>query len=296
VLVTGAAGFIGRPAVGELHRRGFAVHGLGRHAGQDDLDAWHEVDLLDLATVDALVRRIAPTHLLHLAWCTQHGRFWDDPANDRWVAATVHLAEAVRATGGERIVVAGSCAQYDWTEGALAPDGVARERLTPRRPATRYGRAKEAVTETLADAAVGLVFFPYGPHEQPERLVPSVTRALLAGTPAEISTGSQVRDFLHVDDCGAAFAALVDSHVTGPVNVGSGTGTAVVDVARTIAHVVGRDDLLRVGALPDRPDEPRRLVADASRLHDEVGFTPRFDLESGVRDVVEWWRQEMRRK
>jgi nucleoside-diphosphate-sugar epimerase len=119
---------------------------------------------------------------------------------------------------------------------------------------------------------------------------------LLAGAPAAISTGSQVRDFLHVDDCGAAFAALVDSDVTGSVNVGSGIGTATVDVARTIARVVGRDDLLQVGALPDRPDEPPRLVADASRLHREVGFTPRFDLESGLRDVVEWWRQEMRRK
>lgn len=286
VLVTGASGFVGRPAVAELGRRGFEVHGVGRAA----------IDLLDPAAVDALVRRSAPTHLLHLAWCTEHGRFWDDPANDRWATATVHLADAVRRAGAERIVVAGSCAQYDWTDAALAPDGVAHERITPRRPATRYGGAKEAVTEALGDATVGLVFFPYGPHEQPERLVPSVTRAMLAGTPAEISTGSQVRDFLHVDDCGAAFAALVDSDVTGPVNVGSGIGTAVVDVARTIARVVGRDDLLRVGALPDRLDEPTRLVADASRLHGEVGFRPRFDLESGLRDVVEWWRQEMRRK
>lgn len=286
VLVTGASGFVGRPAVAELERRGFEVHGVGRAA----------IDLLDPASVDALVRRSAPTHLLHLAWCTEHGRFWDDPANDRWVTATVHLADAVRASGGTRIVVAGSCAQYDWSDPSLASDGTAHELRTPRRPATRYGQAKEAMTDALGDATVGLVFFPFGPHEQPERLVPSVTRALLAGEPAEISSGRPVRDFLHVDDCGAAFAALVDSDVHGPVNIGSGTGTAVVDVARTIAAIVGRDDLLRVGALPDRPDDPPRLVAEVSRLHEEVGFTPRFDLESGLRDVVEWWRQEMRRK
>jgi nucleoside-diphosphate-sugar epimerase len=294
VLVTGASGFLGRPSLTALRARGFEVHGLGRGPGDREADVWHTIDLLTSDGVDALVVGIAPTHVLHLAWCTEHGAFWDDPTNEAWAEVTVRLADAVQRIGA-RFVGAGSCAQYDWSDEALAPDGVAHERTTPHRPATRYGRAKESVAAALpAAAAVGLVFFPYGPGESPERLVPSVARALLAGRPAEMSSGSQVRDFIHVDDAGAAFAALVDSEVTGPVNIGTGAGTEVVEIARHVARIVDREDLLRVGALPDRPDDPPRLVADVTRLRDEVAFTPRVPLEEGLEDAVEWWRQRSR--
>jgi nucleoside-diphosphate-sugar epimerase len=286
VLVTGADGFIGASAVAALRRRGFDVQPLGRQ----------QADVLDVAAADAFVRRAAATHLLHLAWCTEPGRFWDDPANDLWVDASVALARAFRDAGGQRTVVAGTCAQYDWSTHALGTDGVAHEHSTPRRPATRYGRAKEALVAALGEdaAAFGLIFLPYGPHEDPARLVPSVTRALLAGQPAEITSGVHERDFIHVDDVGAAFAALVDSDVTGLVNVGTGVGTSVADVARTIARIAGREDLLRIGTLPDRPGEPPRLVADVARLRDEVGYTPELGLEAGLRATVDWWRERAR--
>ncbi|MEX0663497.1 MAG: NAD(P)-dependent oxidoreductase [Acidimicrobiia bacterium] len=298
VLVTGGGGFVGAPAVTELGQRGFEVHVAARHQGANPTAReWHVLDLLDGASLDALIKSVAPTHLLHLAWCTEHGAFWDDPANDAWVEATARLAGAFREAGGQRIVVAGSCAQYGWDGDSLGPDGFASERDTPRRPATRYGVAKETVARGLdRSAAMGLVFFPYGPNEQPGRLVPTVTRSLLEGTPAPISSGMQVRDFLHVADCGAAFAALLDSDVTGPVNVGSGTGTSVLEVVQAIARSLDREDLLRVGALPDRPADPPRLVADVTRLHEEVGFEPRFTLESGLTAAVDWWRQRIRRR
>ncbi len=300
-LVTGAAGFVGRSAVAALRDRDFEVFGIGRQAPVDlDLDEWYEADALDPLAVDLVLNESGASHLLHLAWCTEHGRFWDDPANGAWVDATARLADAFRDAGGSRFVLAGSCTQYAWTDAALGADGVAHEATTPRAPSTRYGAAKEYVSceleersaETGLSVATGLVFFPYGPHEKPERLVPSVARTLLAGAPAETSAGTQVRDFLHVADCGAALAALVDSEVTGSVNIGSGEGTAIADVARTIARIVDRDDLLRIGALPMRDDEPRRLVADVARLRDEVGFTPKLDLESGLRDAVGWWRAQ----
>jgi nucleoside-diphosphate-sugar epimerase len=190
-------------------------------------------------------------------------------------------------------VLAGSCAQYDWD----APTTLLSEASSPRRPATLYGRAKQATSDVLEawaettglSLATALIFFPYGPFEQPERLVPSVARSLLAGEPAAVSAGTQVRDFLHVTDCGAALAALVGGTVTGPVNVGSGHGSPVADVARTIARIVGREDLLRIGALPTR-DEAPRVVADTVRLRDEVGVVPRYELEDGLRDAVDWWR------
>jgi nucleoside-diphosphate-sugar epimerase len=306
VLVTGATGFLARPAVTALRERGFEVHGVARHTAGAvtdgiDVDVWHPADLLGADTAVAVVDAIDPSHTLHLAWCTEHGEFWDDPANDAWIEATLRLFDAVGgAPGGRRFVMAGSCAQYDWSDAALGADGVAHELSTPHHPATRYGKAKDAVAELIGaragqqgiSVAQGIIFFPYGPHEHAGRLVPSVTRHLLGGTVAETTAGTQRRDFVHVTDAGRALAALVDHDIEGPVNIGSGTATAVADVARTIARIVGRDDLLHIGALPERSGEPAALVADIARLRDDVGFTPAFDLESGLRDAVEWWRRQ----
>jgi len=297
IIVTGASGFVGRATVAALADRGYEVHGVAR-TPVDDIraHAWHTANLLDPAEVSAVVRTAEASHLLHLAWTTAHGRYWSDPANLAWARATCSLAEAFIEAGGVRAVMSGSCAQYSWDSEAIGPSGIANETSTPRRPATLYGWAKQATAELLEawSAQVGLsyatalVFFPYGPFEQPERLLPSVARSLLAGEAAEVSVGTQVRDFMHVEDCGAAIAALVDGGVTGAVNIGTGQGSSVADVARLIARLLEREDLLRLGAR-SATDEAPKIVADPTRLHNGVGVTPKYDLESGIRETIDWW-------
>jgi nucleoside-diphosphate-sugar epimerase len=293
-LVTGASGFVGRAAVEALKRLGYEVEGVTRRVEPElPVDRWHAVDLLDAAGVATLMDAARPSHVLHLAWTTEHGRYWEDPNNDRWVAATSRMLEVFEQAGGSRFVLAGSCAQYDWTG-----DLPLLEADAPRRPATHYGRAKQEASEIVDAAglstATALLFFPYGPHEQRERLVPSIARRLLDGDEAPASTGTQVRDFIHVTDGGCALAALLDSDVNGPVNIASGEGTRVADVAETIARIVGRPELLCLGGLPG--DDRTSVVASVARLRDEVGFVPRLSLEQGLRDAVEWWRQRMRRR
>jgi nucleoside-diphosphate-sugar epimerase len=87
---------------------------------------------------------------------------------------------------------------------------------------------------------------------------------------------------------------VVDAELTGPVNIGSGSGTSVADVATTLAQIVGREDLLRLGELGD--SDETRVVADVGRLAGALGFEPRYGLEDGLRDAVEWWRQRTRRR
>jgi nucleoside-diphosphate-sugar epimerase len=184
-LVTGASGFVGRATVVALKRLGYEVHGVARTAAaQVPVDRWHEADLLEPEAAERLAAGAEPSHLVLLAWTTRHGSYWEDPANQDWITATQRLVGAFAEAGGERVVLGGSCAQYDWN--GTAPMS---ETLTPRRPSTRYGRAKQAAEELLAEAAApaglsaatALLFFPYGPHEQPERLVPSVAQRLLEG-------------------------------------------------------------------------------------------------------------------
>jgi len=285
VLVTGATGFLGRPAVHALRDRGLVVEEAGSR----------RADLLAPGAPAALIRETRPTHLLHLAWYARPGLFWDAAENAAWVHATLALVEAFAAAGGRRAVLAGTCAEYAWgAEGALREDGPTSE------PGSFYGVCKDA-TRRVAEGlclrrgvsfAWGRVFFLYGPREHPDRLIASVVRKLLRGERIATTDGTQVRDFLHVGDVGDAFAALLASDVEGAVNVASGCGVRVRDVLCEVGAATGRADLIDIGGLPQRPGDPPVIVADAARLREEVGWLPRFDLSAGIADAVEWWRRE----
>lgn len=294
ILVTGGTGFIGRHALPPLIAAGHEVHVIGRtapatteaHAGPGRI-IHHRADLLG-PDLPAVVHSIAAEACLHLAWDVSPG-FWITPANLDWTAATLTLLRAFHQAGGRRFVSAGTCAEYDWT----TPADALRED-SARAPSTLYGAAKDAtrrLIEAYAGAcglswAWGVLFFSFGPGERPERLVPSLTDALLAGREAPATAGTQIRDLLDSRDQGAAFAALLTSGVEGAVNIGSGQPVALHAVMTLIGTLTGRPDLLRIGALPMRPGEPPRLVADITRLHHEVGFTPAHTLQQSLTDLI----------
>jgi nucleoside-diphosphate-sugar epimerase len=258
--------------------------------------AWHQADLLEPAAAQALVEAVAPTHLLHLAWYAEPGKYWRSPENLRWVEASLALLRAFAQSGTapRRVVIAGTSAEYAWSQRTHCVEGE-----TPLEPATLYGASKRALhlvaerfaTEAGLSLAWGRIFFLYGPGESPSRLAGSVARALVRGEPAETSHGDQVRDFLHTADLGDAFAALIASDVEGPVNMASGEPVRVRDLVVALARAADRPDLLRLGARPARPDEPAELTADARRLRDEVGWTPAGSLADRAAETVAWWRE-----
>lgn len=294
VLLTGARGFVGGPCLDLLVRQGHEVHAVSSQpvSRSGSSATWHQVDLLHAAETRGLLEAIRPELLLHLAWITEHGRYWTAEENHDWVAGSLALAESFVAVGGRRMLTAGTCAEYDWTR-----PGPYAESEPGGPPATIYGRCKQQLRqglEALADRsrlsqAWGRIFSPYGPGEAPQRFIPSVIGSLLRGEPARMSSGRQLRDFLHVSDVAAALVSLLESPVTGPVNIGSGVGVPMVDVARRLAERLKAPHLLQVGALPDRPGEPDQLVADVGRLRDEVGFTASCSLDDGLAGTADWW-------
>ena len=304
VLVTGAGGFIGRWSVAPLLAKGYEVHAvLSGGVPNPPIELLgaplHVADLLDESRADALLERVMPTHLLHFAWIATPGVYWQSPDNSRWLDASEHLLHRFRALGGVRAVMAGSCAEYDWSQG-----GVCEERSSPLADATRlspYAAAKITLQKSLAEfagheqlsAAWGRIFFQYGPYEHPDRLVPSVIRHLLMNQEALCTQGRQVRSFLHVADVGAAFAGVLDSEIQGPVNIGSDDRIVLADLIERIAREIGRPDLIRLGARIPPTEEPPLLVPDIRRLRDEVPWQPRFTLAAGLSDTIAWWREHL---
>ena len=274
---------------------GFEVHAVSRDAsGAPALKglAWHSADLLDERSRDELLRRVKPTHLVHFAWFSEPGAYWEAPENIQWMAASVGLLEQFAAVGGKRAVFAGSCAEYRWgstqsiaEDAALAPDSL-------------YGACKGATrvaVESIGrlrglEVAWGRIFFLYGPGEDQRRLVASVAHSLASGKKAQTSAGTQIRDFIHVRDLAGAFVALLESNVTGAVNMASGEGVAVKRVVEILGAAAERPDLLEIGALPARLDDPQMIVADSTRLRKEVGYAPSISLDEGLTETLDWWK------
>ena len=278
-----------------LSARDFEVHvaALPTPGADDPGGILHDVDLLQPGSPAAVVDAVRPTHLVHMAWFVQPGQVWGSPENVRWVEASLELMRAFGVAGGERAVFAGTCSEYGHPTADPCPEDA------PLAPTNLYGSCKAGLGQiTLpfcealgVSAAWARIFFAFGPHEHPVRLVSSISQHVLSGEEAPCSHGLQVRDYLATPEIGAALAATLESQIAGPVNVGSGVGITIAELARRTAEIAGRPELLRLGAIESGPNEPASLVADVGRLRSEVGWQPELTLEERLEQTVEWWRQ-----
>lgn len=286
IAVTGASGFIGRHAVDALVAGGHEVLLVGRSPpAQRRTLAFVESDLL-AGGDPGWIARHRPSHLLHLAWYAEHGKFWTSPLNVDWCNATVRLISAFCEQGGERVVVAGSCAEYDWTS-----SGHCREGITPTAPATLYGVAKDCARRLAENIcrrhevplAWGRIFVPFGPGESPRRLVPSVVEALLGRRPPFATCTQHWRDLLPVGDVAEGLAWLAGQPgLSGVFNVCSGAPTRIGALIEQLAAILERDPGPLLAASVDRSDSPQFLVGDNSLLL-RAGWQPRRDLAESLR-------------
>lgn len=297
VLLTGASGFIGRHCVEPLLARGYEVHSLARHpvSGLSSEVVQHPVDLLNRAAARDAVQAIEASHLLHLAWFVVPGQLISSPENFNWVTASLELVRDFRRAGGRRVMGVGSCYEYDWRYGYCS------EALTPLKPDTVYGACKNGLRE-LTEAfcrteelswAWARVFFLYGPHEHPKRLVSSVIRALLSGEEAPCSHGRQIRDYMHVQDVADGLVALLDSDLEGPCNIASGQAMTLREIVSSLGDILGSPELVKLGALPARANDAPLVVADIGRQTSELGWEPRFGLREGLEHTCQWWRENL---
>jgi len=311
VLVTGASGFIGRQCLPLLVAKGYDVHALSLRPEPCSIPgvSWHRGNLLQPGCATTLMRQLRPQSLLHLAWYAAPGKFWEARENLEWLRASLELLVSFADNGGERLVAAGTCAEYEWDNRKKENDGKKEiegsrgeciEDTTALLPSTLYGTSKHALQQivhfsrrqTGLSSAWARFFFLYGPHEHPVRLVAYAVQSLLRGEPAFCSEGGQVRDFLHVTDAAAAFVSLLQSEVEGPVNIASGKPTSIRRVLEEVGQQTGRTELLHFGARPSGA-EASRIWGNVRRLKEEVGFSPQYNLAGGIRQTIEWWRHSL---
>jgi GDP-4-dehydro-6-deoxy-D-mannose reductase len=310
VLVTGAGGFVGPYLVRALAAHGHEVHGLVRRADRParlvELPmVVHVGDLLDGPELAALVGRVGPAAICHLAalsFVPDAER--DPPAAYRVnVDGTLAVLGALRARAPEaRLLFVGSGDAY----GAVLSDELPIDEEVPLRPLSVYGASKAAADLTVAQwgRAYGLdvvrarPFNHTGPGQSPTFVSPALAKQI-----ADIEAGRQpptlrignldpVRDLSDVRDVATGYVALLERGMSGHVyNLCSGVGRSiheVVEVFRSQARVpiaVVHDPALA------RPVEVARVVGSAERATADTGWRPTIPFEQTAKDLLDWWRR-----
>lgn len=294
VLVTGASGFVGRHTLPLLLEQGYEVCAVGRGTRPDFLDSqisWHTADLLDTASHANLFSATKPTHLLHLAWYAIPGKYWTSQENFYWTQASLSLVRNFREGGGQYLVCAGTCAEYDWSQGSCV------EERTPLKSSSPYSTCKNTLQELLAlystqtemSFSWGRIFFVYGPHEPLSKLVSSVILSLKDGKAVPCSHGRQMRDYIYIKDVAAAFVRLLGGNGAGCVNISSGNPVSIKHVVEYIAKFFGREELIEWGAIPTSENDPPLLVGDNRKLQTCLEWSPEYSLEKGLDETIQFY-------
>ena len=301
ILLTGSTGFIGSHVARQLLHEGHIVRA---HFLQGDdlsriLDIQDRLQLVEGNLFNATENRLAELcegmdACIHCAWYAVPGKYLASPENLRCAHGSARLFAKLGEVGCKRLVGIGTCFEYDCDYGLLSE-------TTPTKATSLYAAAKTSTCllgEQLAKIygmtfAWARLFYLFGPHEDPRRLVPFVVNALLRGEKAGITSGHQIRDFLHVEDTASAIIAVAQHDCRGPINIGSGFPVTVREVVSLLAELLGRTDLIDFGTRPTNATDPPFVCADNSKLRAVTDWKPRYDLRTGLAKTVECLKEHL---
>lgn len=290
VLVTGAAGFVGKHAIETLLRQGLEVHaldsgGLASLPGQVHLV---QADLLDPKTLAGLPRQ-GWWGVVHLAGISVPSLFSTTAPVMANLQMTLNLLEALDDT---RVLIVSSCHVY-------APADQPRTEEDPLVPQGRYGLAKHLCEQVAGyygnrlDVRIARPFNHLGSGMRPELLVPSLLRKLRQegahdGQPVIMRGRDSIRDFIDVRDVVEAYLAILRLEAPGATvfNVCTGTGTSIGDLVRSALELVGAKRPIEFEGHASSADDIGYLVGDRSRLSRLSGWAPRFGLVESLGSIL----------
>jgi len=290
VLVTGAAGFVGRRLLPRLAAAGHAALGIDRETDVTDERA--------LAAAMAAARPDAVIHLAALSSVAHSLRAPEDCYRVNYLGTRALLGAVAAGAPGARILLVGTGDAY----AATTPRPEPLRESTPLRPRSPYARSK-AAAEGLGilaarnglDVVCVRAFNHTGAGQSDAFVIPSFARQLaaIAAGRAEpilrVGNLDSVRDFLHVDDVVDAYLRLLDPRVPADVyHVASAVGVTIRAVLDGLCAIAGLRPRVEVDPARFRPSD--WLVGDATRLREATGWAPRIPLDALLREVYADWR------
>jgi len=328
IMVTGGAGFIGSALIRHIiSKRSHQVLNIDKLTYAGNLESlasvsassryqFEEVDICDRLAVDKVIADFRPDILMHLAAESHVDRSIDGPADfiDTNITGTFHLLEAARKYFDSLDSVNQKRFRFhhistDEVYGDLAGTNALFTEQTPYSPSSPYSASK-AASDHLVRAWCRTYGLPviitncsnnYGPYHFPEKLIPHIILNAIHGKPLPIyGDGSQIRDWLYVEDHAKALVKVVTEGKVGETyNIGGHNEKTNLEVVETICAlleemapdkppgVTNYRDLITF--VNDRPGHDARYAIDASKIERELGWVPYETFETGLHKTVQWY-------
>jgi len=281
VLITGGSGFIGKPILELFKLRNINISMIGRNKPKDFKGTFFEADLYKSSKneIFKILKETKPTHLIHLAWYTEHDKFLEAEDNLVWIDKTKNLIENFCEIGGRSIIAAGTCAEYSLNKSTKLSEN------SKCAPNTIYGISKN-ITRQLAskicyEAGVDLawcrIFFPYGPGDNQNKFIPSLKKIVNKAKNSFEIKQPGLRDYLHVDDIAEAIFTIFKNNKNGVINICSSISYDLNDLM--IKALKYRGEKFDESKLPKfyKKQNFVNIVGD-NRILSDLGWKPRNDL------------------
>ena len=254
-------------------------------------------DIADFAAVDKALSNHSYFAVVNFAAESHVDRSIASPENfiHTNIVGASNLLNAARRHGVKRFVQVSTDEVY----GSLGETGRFSE-LSPINPSSPYSASKAAADLLVLaahktfgqDVVVTRCSNNYGPYQFPEKLVPVVILRALDDEPVPVyGDGLYVRDWIHVEDhCAAVFDVLMQGRAGEVYNVGAESERSNLELVRAIlSHLRKSEELIKF--VPDRPGHDRRYAIDSTKIRNEIGWKPLHNLEQGLAETIEWYRQ-----
>ena len=294
ILVTGAAGFIGRHTLKVLTEAGHLVRPLDRQSGYAIA---HDEIWVDIRNAEQLImafNAFKPDTVLHLAANSSLQKGIEDPVYDAEnnIIGTLNVLQAMKEHGCKRIVFASTSAVYDpWGSSFFTE-------ISSVKPITPYGVSKLACENYIRISGLDFVILRYGnvygPGQKPLGENILIARALshmIDGEPFKINgDGEQVRDWIFVEDVAKANLKAIENeyNFVGTLNISSGMGHSINTIIKMLKHETGFEGEIEHG--PTIGGELREVVMDNSNAVKLLGWDREVHLEPGLKRTVEAWK------
>jgi UDP-glucuronate 4-epimerase len=292
ILVTGAAGLIGRAVAAQLRMRGDQVTAIDRIASGSGETAVHGCDLRDIHRLHAIAAAMPLDAIIH---CGAHSGPMvarDNPFDlvQVNVLGTVNMLELARIRKLRRFVNCSSVSVY----GDTLPGPVTEE--APLKPSTVYGATKLAAEKIVTayaqehgvDTLSLRLSWVYGPNRTTTCVLRQMVADALAGRPTRIEAGADAfRQYIHADDAAAALVNALDAQTLGQrvYNVTGDDFRTLAEAADIVRHILPCADIT-LGPGPD-PDDDVQHRFDIEPARRDLGYAPAVTLESGIRGMAE---------
>ena len=331
ILVTGGAGFIGSAVIRHIiHNTDDEVLNIDKLTYAGNLESLKDIDRnprynfkqIDICNTDSLKQAFdsfQPDLVMHLAAESHVDRSIDGPAEfiNTNIVGTYHLLEVARQYWQNLEEMSKQQFKFhhistDEVYGDLEGTTDLFTETTPYAPSSPYSASK-ASSDHLVRAWHRTYGFPilvtncsnnYGPYHFPEKLIPLVILNALDGKPLPIyGKGNQIRDWLYVEDhARALYKVVTEGQIGETYNIGGHNEKQNIEVVKTICHILdelkpqvnGQPYESLITFVKDRPGHDLRYAIDASKIANELNWTPTETFDSGIRKTVEWYLNNMK--